>query len=84
MVFDIGFGFLFNGVYNLVFGQFKGILIFKRRARRFGTNIIYDSSIWHHKACRHNCSLSILIVGKLKNLDIDCIGNLKHGKLLFL
>ncbi len=84
MVFDIGFGFLFNGVHNPVFSDFKSIFVFKRRTRRFGTNITYDSSICHNNICRHNCSSTVFIIGKLKNMDIDCIGNLKHGKLLFL
>ena len=83
MVFGIGFGFLFNGVYNPVFGQFKGVLIFKRRTRRCGTNITYNSSIWYDYTCRHNSDIAVFIIGKLKDMDIDCIGNLKHRKLLF-
>ena len=32
------------------------------RIRIYGTNIICDSSIWHHKTYRYNCSLAILTV----------------------
>ena len=69
MVFDIGFSFLLNSVYNPIFGQFKSVFLFKRRTRRYGTNIIYDSSIWHNKTCRHNCRFSILIGRNLKHMD---------------
>ena len=69
MVFDIRLSFLFKRVYNLVFGQFKSIFVFKRRTRRYGTNIIYDSSIRYNETCRHNCSLAVLIVGNLKYMD---------------
>ena len=69
MIFDIGFGFLFNGVYNPVFSDFKSIFVFKRRTRIFGTNITYDSSICHNKTCRHNCSSTVFIIRNLKYMD---------------
>lgn len=60
---------MFNRVYNLVFGQFKSIFLFKRRMRRYGTNITYDSSICHNKICRHNCSSTVFIIRNLKYMD---------------